>query len=201
MTKSVDFFETQFVGQVANSQVALNPFETAALPYLQGSVLDFGCGMGNLSIAAARQGCTVLSLDAAPTAIGHLASRAAHEGLAITASVADLRTFDIDGEFDAVVAIGLLMFFGPEAAHRQLAQLQAHIRPGGIAVINVLIVGTTYLQMFDPAEHYLFQRNELHEAFHDWDIVHASFDTFDAPGNTSKCFSTVIARKPVAHAG
>lgn len=196
MTKSVEFFETQFRKQVANGDLALNPFETAALPYLHGRVLDFGCGLGNLAVAAARRGCSILALDASPTAVQHLASRAAQEGLAIEAHEADLRHYDIDGDFDTVVSIGLLMFFNAAAARRQLARLQACVRPGGIAFINVLIEGTTYFAMFDPASYCLFGRNELRDAFTEWEILSESFDDFPMPGDTVKSFATVVARKP-----
>ena len=196
MSKSIQFFETQFQKQVANSALELNPFETAALPYMKGRALDFGFGLGNLSIAMARQGCAVLALDAAPTAIRHLAALAAREQLSITAREADLRNYVIDEDFDSVVSIGLLMFFDCATTHRQLSQLQTRVRPGGIAAINVLIEGTTYLDMFDPAAHCLFRRNELTESFAGWEILSESFDDFPAPGNTIKAFATVIARKP-----
>ena len=52
--RSVEFFDTQFQKQVAASDYALNPFERAILPYLRGEVLDLGCGLGNLSLAAAQ---------------------------------------------------------------------------------------------------------------------------------------------------
>ena len=196
MSNSIQFFEAQFGSQVSAGDLALNPFEAAALPYLRGKVLDFGCGLGNLSVAAARQGCTVLAIDAAPTAIRHLALRSAQEGLAITALNADLRTYEVTEYFDVVAAIGLLMFFGPATARRQLRHLQDHLQPAGIAIINVLIEGTTFLDMFDPVDHTLFQRNELRDAFAGWEIVSETFDDFPAPGNAVKCFATVVARKP-----
>lgn len=196
MSNSIAFFETQFGKQLTKRDLALNRFERAALPYLHGHILDFGCGLGNLSIAAARQGCTVLALDAAPTAIHHLALYAAEEGLAITARLADLRKYELAEDYDVVVAIGLLMFFGEATARRQLAQLQAHVRPGGSAIVNVLIEGTSFLDMFDPIDHYLFQRDELRDAFAGWEIQKAFFDDSPAPGNTLKCFATLIARKP-----
>ena len=56
MTQSVRFFETQFQRQVAAAEFALNPFERLALPFLNGEVLDLGCGLGNLALEAARAG-------------------------------------------------------------------------------------------------------------------------------------------------
>ncbi|WP_168798563.1 methyltransferase domain-containing protein [Herbaspirillum sp. ST 5-3] len=200
MSKSVEFFETQFRKQVAKSEMALNPFEKAALPHLQGRLLDFGCGLGNLAVVAARQGCSVLALDAAPTAIQHLAALAKQEGLDIQAIEADLRAYEINEDFDTVVSIGLLMFFDCETARRQLAQLQARVRTGGVAIINVLIEGTTFLGMFDPGRYSLFKGDEIKEVFAGWEVLSESFDDFPAPGDTVKSFVTLIARKPGAPA-
>lgn len=196
MSKSVEFFETQFSKQVANSELALNPFEKAALPHLRGRLLDFGCGLGNLAVAAARQGCSVVALDAAPTAIQHLGALAKQEGLDIEAIEADLRAYEINEDFDTVVSIGLLMFFDREAARRQVAQLQARVRPGGVAIINVLIEGTTFLDMFDRGGYWLFKGDELKFAFAGWEILGESLDDFPAPGDAVKSFVTLIARKP-----
>ena len=61
--KSVDFFEQQFQQQIAKGDFALNPFEEIVLPHLAGGVLDVGCGLGNLAIAAAKKGCAVSAFD------------------------------------------------------------------------------------------------------------------------------------------
>ena len=166
-----------------------------AQPYLQGEVLDFGCGLGNLAIAAAERGCRVLALDAAPTAVSHLQQLAAHRGLPLRAVQSDLRGYRIDGSYDAVVSIGLLMFFDRGSALAQLAQLMSSVRPGGVAAVNVLIEGTSFLDMFDGDCYYLFKHDELSNAFAGWHILHASFDDFAAPGATVKRFATLIARK------
>jgi hypothetical protein len=62
--------------------------------------------------------------------------------------------------------------------------------------VNVLIEGTTYMDMFTSGEYYLFGREELIDSFAGWAIDLARYDDFPAPGNTLKVFSTVIARKP-----
>jgi len=193
---SVDFFDRQFRQQVENHDFQLNPFELAALPYLTGRVLDFGCGLGNLAMAAAAQGCSVLALDASPAAIRHLRQRAAVQALPVEAIEADLRGYRVEGDFDCVVSIGLLMFFDGPTALRVLSMLQGRVRPGGIAVINTLIEGTTWLDMFGTADCCLFARNELAGHFAGWSILHSEFRDFEAPEQKLKSFVTLIARKP-----
>ena len=192
---SIQFFDKQFAEQSHTGDCKLNPFELAAVPYLKGRVLDYGCGMGNLAFAAAERGCDVLALDASPAAIRHIQQRAAAEALPVHGVVADLRDYELDEDFDVVVSIGLLMFFDCPTAFRALANLQARVREGGVAVINVLVEGTTYLEMFDANSHCLFSRAEMETRFYGWSILHSEFSDFEAPCATKKAFTTLIARK------
>lgn len=194
--RSVEFFDTQFQRQVTAGEYVLNPFEQAVLPFVFGDVLDLGCGLGNLSIVVAKKGCHVTALDASSTAIADLARRAAKQGLQITAHEADLRNFAVEGQFDSVVAIGLFMLFKKEDALKGLARVKEVTRPGGVAVVNVLLQGTTYLDMFEPNEYYLFPQNELPEFFAGWIREYLNFESFPAPNETVKRFCTLVARRP-----
>lgn len=192
---SVSFFDSQFQKQLHEQNFALNPFEQAALKYLAGEVLDLGCGLGNLSMAAARHGATVVAVDASPAAIAHIQQVAADENLALQGIQADLGNYRISGQFDAIAAIGLLMFFDRERALELLEDIQQHVKPGGIAAINVLIEGTTFMGMFEPNHYYLFGHDELEQRFAGWQILEQVFQAFPAPENTEKVFVTLIARK------
>lgn len=196
MNRSVEFFDKQFQRQAAERDFALNPFEKAILPFLSGEILDLGCGLGNLAVAAASKGCCVTAIDASPAAIDDLKRRAAEENLAIAAREADLREMEVQGEFDCVVAIGLLMFFPQSAAREALAKIKGLVRAGGLAAVNVLIGGTTFMDMFDPAGYYLFSENGLPEAFADWVTEYSKVETFAAPKDTVKRFCTLVARRP-----
>ena len=196
MSRSVAFFEGQFERQVKAGEFEFNPFERLALDYVQGTVLDLGCGLGNLALEAARRGCAVTAIDASPTAIARIRSTAQEEHLAVEAVQANLADFRITHQYDTIVAIGLLMFFREAQALAILRDIQAHVRPGGRAIINVLIEATTYMDMFTPGEYYLFRREELVDRFGHWAVEVTRYDDFPAPGDTVKSFATVIARKP-----
>jgi tellurite methyltransferase len=196
--RSIEFFDRQFERQVQQPDIGLNPFEQAALPHLHGTVLDYGCGMGQLALAAARAGRPVIALDASEVAIDHLRRIVEVERLPVEADVADLRIHRLDQDFDTIVSIGLLMFFDCATAEAALAELEAHLRPGGTLIVNVLVEGTTYMDMFDPLGHCLFERDALTRRLAKWDIASSTLSDFAAPGGLNKAFATVIARKPAS---
>jgi tellurite methyltransferase len=192
---SVEFFERQFVRQVDQADYALNPFERAILPYVRGDVIDLGCGLGNLALAAALAGCRVTALDASPVAISDLLKRAAAQRIAIEAHVADLRHYVPASDYDCVVAVGLLMFLDCAIARPLLARMRDAVRPGGLIAVNVLIEGTTYLEMFGDSAYCLFGRDDLSAAFAGWTKLRSSYEDFAAPGNSVKRFHTLVARR------
>jgi tellurite methyltransferase len=149
-----------------------------------------------LSLEAGRRGHRVVAVDASPTAVARINKDAQREGLPVRGIQADIENWTIDESYDTIVAIGLLMFFRHETALRLLSSIQGHVKPGGRAIVNVLIEGTTYLGMFDPDNYCLFRRNELEERFDGWSILRSRYQTFPAPEGTRKDFSTIIAEKP-----
>jgi tellurite methyltransferase len=193
--RSVDFFDRQFARQARESDYALNPFERAILPHLFGEVLDLGCGLGNLAVAAAEAGCKVTALDASPAGVADLARRAHERGLSIQARTADLRDYAADRTYDCVVAIGLLMFLTCPHARALLGRIRDAVGANGLAAVNVLIEGTTYMDMFDPAGYCLFGHEELSAAFAGWDTVLSRHEDFPAPADTVKRFHTLVARR------
>ena len=173
----------------------MNPFESVVLPHLRGRVIDIGCGLGNLALAAAHRGCEVFALDASRAGIDSLAARARGDDVPVQATVADAREFEPGATFDAVVSIGLLMFFDCRTAHALLGRWQGWVEPGGVMAVNVLVEGTTYLDMFEPAGHCLWAPADVDAAFAGWEVLAAADDEFSASRGTLKRFRTLIARK------
>jgi len=81
-------------------------------------------------------------------------------------------------------------------ALKTLSSLQSHVREGGIAVVNVLIEGTTYLDMFDADHHCLFSQTEMGPRFVGWEVLDLEFSDVEAPHARNKAFATSRARKP-----
>jgi tellurite methyltransferase len=198
VNRSISFFETQFQRQVAGGEFALNPFESAVLEFVSGRVLDLGSGLGNLSLAAARRGATVTAIDASPTAVERINAVAREENLPVRALCEDLSTYAITEQYDTIIAIGLLMFFSRARALAMLSDIRRQVAPGGHAIINTLIEGTTYMDMFEPGNFCLLAPGELEQLFSGWTLVHVQHQDFAAPGNTVKAFVTLVARKDTA---
>jgi len=197
--KAIDFFSDQFDRQIDAAEYRLNVFEERALAYLEGDVLDLGCGLGNLAIAAAERGHPVLALDACNRAVEDLRRRAASRSLPLRAGWADLSDWKAEGTYDSVVSIGLLMFLDCVVARRVLDEIEQAVRPGGVCVLNVLVEGTTFMKMFDENAYCLFPRDALLTRFAGWTVLDHRIEDFDAPEpGTIKRFATLIARRPAA---
>ena len=134
--------------------------------------------------------------DACENAVDDLAQRALASGLDVWVKAVDLKGWRPEKTYDSVACIGLLMFFARDDALAGVQAVSEAVRPGGVAVVNAMIEGSTFLAMFDPEAYYLFKPEELAAPFAGWEVLHDSVEDFPAPGETIKRFRTLILRRP-----
>ena len=139
--------------------------------------------------------------DACENAVEDMAERVLASGHDVWARTMDLKGWRPEVTHVAVNCIGLLMFFAREDALAGLAAVNDAVRPGGVAVVNAMVEGTTSLAMFDPAAYYLFPPDELAAPFAGWKVLHDSIEEFPAAGDKLKRFRTLIVGRPVGYDG
>ncbi|HXX46757.1 MAG TPA: methyltransferase domain-containing protein [Myxococcota bacterium] len=94
------------------------------------TVLDVAAGNGNVSLAAARRFCEVVSTDYVPALLERGRERAKAEGLALEFREADAEALPFaDASFDAVVSTFGVMFTPDQ--DRAAAELARVCKPGG----------------------------------------------------------------------
>ncbi len=104
-----------------------------------GSVLDVGCGPGRVLAALAKRDWTVTGVDPAANMIDIARERLVSAAARLSVARAEALPFD-DGEFDAVVAVGVVEYTD---LHASLGELARTLRPGGRAVIGVRRISPT----------------------------------------------------------
>ncbi|MBL7722668.1 MAG: class I SAM-dependent methyltransferase [Chitinophagaceae bacterium] len=100
-------------------------------------VLDLMCGYGRHAIALAKKGIEVTAVDNLGDYINEIKATAAEDGLPLTASQHDVISYVINDQFDLSICMGnSLNFFNAADTVKLLANIAAHLKPGGHLLIN-----------------------------------------------------------------
>lgn len=101
------------------------------------TLLDVGCGDGQLASKLSRRGAAVTGLDAAPMMIAaaHQRSEMENTQLRLVEGLAERLPFS-DGSFDCALAVTTLCFI--RDAERAIAEIARVLKPGGHLVIGEL---------------------------------------------------------------
>ena len=152
-----------------------------------GLALDLACGHARNTLHLARQGLAAIGVDRSMEALISGREAATRSNLKISLVQADLTRFALPANAFSVVVC--FKYRDPDL----YPSIRASLRPGG------LLIYETYThehrqygrKPFDPA--HLLERNELLEAFGDWEIIYYQ-EVWAGRGAAS-----LVARKPGHH--
>jgi SAM-dependent methyltransferase len=105
-----------------------------------GSALDFGCGVGRLTVPLARRFDEVVGVDVSPTMVAHARANAPESAAGrlsfVVNDAPDLGRF-AEGSFDFVLSDLVLQHLGGALQRRYVAEFCRVLRPGGLAVFQL----------------------------------------------------------------
>jgi SAM-dependent methyltransferase len=131
------------------------PFDADVAFYLDlavqtgGRILEVACGSGRLVLPLATSGNRVVGIDVSAEMLAIARRKLVSAGLGDEVSLveADMRTFDVSGEFDlalvAVRSFGYLLT--PRDQALALDNIARHLRPGGVVALDLLHALPTWL--------------------------------------------------------
>lgn len=103
-----------------------------------GSALDFGCGVGRLTLPLARRAARVMACDVAPTMLTHARQNAESAGLNNVAFIdIDLLATLPPAEFDFVCSLLVFQYIRPADGYQLIGTLLNLLAPGGVAALHL----------------------------------------------------------------
>ena len=161
MSYSSALFEGDETRSLASAQAAKYERMLDQLDIQPGqTLLEIGCGWGELAVRAARRGLKVKGVTLSDAQLAWAQERVAREGLAdqIELSICDYR--DITGQFDHIISIEMFEAVGLRHWPGYFSVIQDRLRPGGRAVIQTIDIADShfdaYVRSTDFIQQYVF---------------------------------------------
>ena len=126
-------FESIYAGQAPWDIGRPQKSFVAVADQITGSILDSGCGTGDLALFFAGRGHKVTGIDFLEEPIRRARQKSVDRGLKATFLVMDaLALKDLPEVFDTAVDSGLFHVFSDEDSQRYVAGLASVLKPGGM---------------------------------------------------------------------
>lgn len=127
--------------------------EVAALK-TNAPVLDIMCGYGRHALELGRRGMKLSAIDNLEEYVVEINTAAKNESLDVKAIQADILTLDLNNQlYDAAICMGnSFAFFGKEDAITILKNISAHLKPGGIFIINSWMIAEIAIKYFQERD-------------------------------------------------
>ena len=104
------------------------------------TALDFGCGVGRLTLPLARRAGAVTACDIAPTMLAHARQNAEQAGLHyITYLSTDALATLPDGSFTFICSMLVFQYIPRRTGYELIRTLTRLLAPGGIALLHVIL--------------------------------------------------------------
>ena len=102
--------------------------------------LDFGCGVGRLTIPLARRAAEVLAVDLSPAMLSRARHHAEDAGLInIHFAASDPALEEVRGPVDFVLSFIVFQHILPELGYRLTAQILQRLAPGGYGALHFTV--------------------------------------------------------------
>jgi SAM-dependent methyltransferase len=100
--------------------------------------LDFGCGVGRVTIPLARLATHVVGLDVSNSMLAEAARNCTENGLTnVQLMVSDDELSQLTGHYDLIHSYNTFQHIRPIRGERILRRLLQHLHPGGVGAIHV----------------------------------------------------------------
>ncbi|MDE2370710.1 MAG: class I SAM-dependent methyltransferase [Burkholderiales bacterium] len=130
--------------QAAKLQCIIERLQLDSLPP-GGEILEIGCGWGALALAMARRRpCRVTGITLSQEQLAHARERVAASAMPTRVELRLQDYRDLRGSYDRIVSIEMLEAVGERYWPVYFETLRRCLRPGGIAVIQVITIGEAY---------------------------------------------------------
>jgi ubiquinone/menaquinone biosynthesis C-methylase UbiE len=134
---SISSIYNQFTDAVSLNQTAMTKAYLVEFVENERSVLEIGCGNGDMGISIAKKGLRVTGLDISKNMIRNAQRKSINNGLTnIRFEQTDFLSYDTDEKFDYVILPYFLNIFpDEEVVKRILKKAISYMKPGGYILI------------------------------------------------------------------